>query len=100
MKLIHLEDEDLNSKISKGICLVDFYADWCGPCKMLAPILEEIKENVTIIKINVDKREDLGKEYNIMSIPTVIFFKDGKEVDKFIGFREKEEIEQMIKDIK
>lgn len=100
MKLIHLEKEDLNKEISKGVCLVDFYADWCGPCKMLAPILEELDGNLTIIKINVDKREDLAKEYNVMSIPTVIFFKEGKEVNKFVGFREKEEIEQIIKEIK
>ena len=100
MNLIHLKDEDLNSKISKGLCIVDFYADWCGPCKMLAPVLEELEGDLTIIKINVDKREDLAKEYSVMSIPTVIFFKDGKEKDKFIGFREKEEIEQIIKEIK
>lgn len=95
----HLEQEDLHEMIKQGIYLVDFYADWCGPCKMLAPVLETL-ENIEIIKVNVDEHRELAMEYGVMSIPTLIFFKDGVEVHKEIGFRPKEDLEHIIKDIK
>ena len=75
--LIHLQDENFKKEIKNGIVLVDFYADWCGPCKMVAPIIEELsqeKENVKFIKVNVDNHEEIAKEYGIMSIPTMIIF--------------------------
>ena len=94
----YLENENLNELVSNGVHVVDFYADWCGPCKMMGTILEQL-ENVSIIKINMDKHQELAKEYGIMSIPTLIFFKDGKEVKKEIGFKSKEEIENILNNI-
>ena len=80
----HLEkSEDFNTLIKDKV-LVDFYADWCGPCKMLAPLLEEIK-NVNILKVNVDLYPDLAAKYGIMSIPTLILFENSKELKKEIG---------------
>jgi thioredoxin 1 len=80
----------------KGIVIVDFYATWCGPCQMLSPILEELKEKYTVKKINVDEEIELAKENAIMSIPTVFIYKDGKLINKFIGYKTKEEIEKII----
>jgi len=94
--MLHLEKENFNELISNGTHLVDFYAEWCGPCKMLAPILEELDEKIDIIKVNVDEHEDLAREYGVMSIPTVIFFKDGEKKEELVGFRNKEELENII----
>lgn len=77
--------------------LVDFYADWCGPCKMLAPIMDEISENNEVYKVNVDKEESLARKYGVMSIPCVIAFKDGKEIGRSVGLKSKAEILKLIK---
>ena len=79
-----------------GIVIVDFYATWCGPCQMLSPILEELKEKYKVEKVNVDEHPDLAKENGIMSIPTVFIYKDKKLINKFIGYKTKEEIERLI----
>ncbi len=97
--MLHLEKENFNEIISKGTNLVDFYAEWCGPCKMLMPILEELDEKINIIKVNVDEHEDLAREYGIMSIPTLIFFKDGDIKKEIVGFKSKEELENIIDNI-
>ncbi|WP_297404380.1 thioredoxin [uncultured Cetobacterium sp.] len=78
----------------KGIVLVDFWADWCGPCKMLAPILEELSSETSAVigKVNVDESGDLAGEYGIRSIPTMIIFKDGEKVDQIVGLRQKSEL--------
>jgi thioredoxin 1 len=94
--MVHLEKEDFNELIKKGLHLVDFYAEWCGPCKMMMPVLESIEDRINIIKVNVDEHEDLAKEYRIMSIPTLIFFKDGELQEELVGFRSKEELEEII----
>ena len=97
MALIHLEDENLEDLINNNkILIVDFFATWCGPCKMLSPVLEEISKEVTVVKIDVDKHEQLARDYGIMSVPTLIFFKDKNEVDKHIGFIPIEKIRQII----
>lgn len=90
--LLHLKNEDLNEEIKEGKVLVDFYADWCGPCKMLAPVLEELSEErgTKIIKINVDEHEDLARKYAVMSIPTLIYFEEGNEKKKNVGFLPKD----------
>ena len=83
----------------KGKVLVDFYANWCGPCKMLRPILESIaseRSDKKIVSIDVDEAEDLAREYGIISIPCVILFEDGKEINRSIGLKSKSEIEGML----
>ncbi len=89
--------EDIQSL--KGIHLIDFYADWCGPCKMLGQVLETL-EDIDIIKINVDEEEELAKKYKIMSIPNMLLVKDGEIVKQMIGFRSKDEIIKEIESIK
>ncbi len=99
--MIHLEQEqDFNNYINEDKVLVDFYATWCGPCKLISPIIEEISkenENIKVIKIDVDKFPELSRKYGIMSIPTLIVFSKGKEVKKHIGYLEKEGIEDLLK---
>lgn len=93
----YLEKNNLNEMISDGITLVDFYADWCGPCKMLGSVLETMDLNV--IKVNTDKFPELAQKYGVMSIPTVYIYKDGVEQHKFIGFKSKEEIIEIINNL-
>ena len=91
--LKHLKDEIFDEEIKSGLVLVDFYADWCGPCRMVSPIIEELAKeiaNLKVIKINVDEREDVAKTYGIMSIPTILLFRDGQLEKKQIGFVPKE----------
>lgn len=96
----YLEKEsDFEKEINKELILVDFYADWCGPCKAMMPILEEL-ENIQILKINVDLFPDLASSYGIMSIPTLILFKNGKELDKKVGLINKSNLEKWLKENK
>ena len=93
-----LNNESFNEVLdSKNIVLVDFYADWCGPCKMLGPIMEEIAKEVKVYKVNVDDSGDLARSFGIMSIPCVIAFKDGKEINRSIGLKSKSELLEMVK---
>lgn len=86
--------------IKDGVVLVDFFATWCGPCKMLAPVLEELSEayegKATIIKVDVDAEQALAGQYGVMSIPTMILFKDGQAVKQVVGFQPKPQIENLI----
>lgn len=81
--------------IKDDLVLVDFRADWCGPCKMLEPVLEQIK-NIKIVKIDVDKNRDLCKRYGIMSIPTLLLFKDGELIQQNIGFMDLDTLTEWI----
>lgn len=92
----YLEKEEDFQNIIKGKVLVDFYADWCGPCKRQGVILEEIN-SIDVLKVNVDLFGNIARSYGIMSIPTLILFSSGQEIKKEIGFKTKEEIEEMIK---
>ena len=93
----HLEkEEDFYEIIKEGPIIVDFYADWCGPCKMLLPVLDEI-DFATILKVNVDEFPDIAKRFGIMSIPTLLFFKNGLEQNREIGYRVLDEIKEAYK---
>ena len=102
MKIEHLDNESFENAIkgAKTPVLVDFFATWCGPCKMLAPILEQVAEEmgdkVVIAKADIDECMELAQEYGIMSVPTMILFKEGAEVSRNIGFRGKPQIVEMI----
>ena len=89
----NFEEEVLKSE--KPV-LVDFYADWCGPCNAMAPVIEELATELDgkakVGKINVDENSDIAVEYNVMSIPTLIIFKNGKEEKRLVGLRDKEEL--------
>ncbi len=86
------------------IVLIDFYADWCGPCKMLAPVIKEIsekyKDKIKVCKVNVDNNQELAVKYNITNIPTLLFFKNGSLVNSSIGFVSKSELEEIINNFK
>ena len=93
----HINQDEFESTINANkMVLIDFYATWCPPCKMLAPILDEviaeIGDDVDIAKINVDENEKISQQFNVMSIPTLVLFKDGKQVDKTIGLMSKEQL--------
>jgi thioredoxin 1 len=95
---IFSKDDNFEELIKDGITLVDFYAEWCGPCRMMGPVLESLKD-VNVIKVNVDEFGDLSQKFRIMSIPTLIFFKDGEKVNEVVGFHSKEQIESIIKEL-
>ena len=94
--MVYLEKDNLDELIKEGNYLVDFYAEWCGPCKMLGPILEEIEDKINIIKVDIDKFQELTLKYRIMSVPTLIFFKDGGKVEEVVGFHDEEELLEII----
>lgn len=99
MKIIHLETEkdfkDLITKETK--VLVDFFATWCGPCKMLGPVLEKAESELKVIKVDTDEFEDLSREYGVMSIPTLVLIENGKEIKRNIGFIDKNNLENFLK---
>ena len=96
---VELINENFDELINEEKVLVDFYADWCGPCRMLSPIIDEVstEQNIKVIKVNVDNHEDIAKKYGIMSIPTIILFKNGEEKNKNIGLLSKEDLLEFIK---
>ena len=103
-KPIYITEKDFDEKVLKQEgkpVLVDFYADWCGPCKILGPILEEVAEEIgndaIISKLNIDQNQSKAMEYGVMSIPTLIVFKDGEIAEKLVGLRSKEDILDILK---
>ena len=92
MSVQKLNQNNFNNSIANGTALVDFYADWCGPCRMVSPIVDEIAEerrDITVGKVNVDDENAIAMKYGVMSIPTLIVFKDGKEKARIVGARPK-----------
>ncbi|MGB7595059.1 MAG: thioredoxin [Erysipelotrichaceae bacterium] len=98
MKVVN--EKEFDEIVAKGVTLVDFYADWCGPCKMIAPVLEQLQPEfegkVHMIKVDVDAEENLAMRYKVMSIPTILLFKDGKVVGQTMGFQPKAMLEKFI----
>lgn len=95
----YYKGEDFDSLVKEGVHVIDFYADWCGPCKMLGSILEEIND-VDIIKVNVDTYSDLANKFRIMSIPHLVFYKDGEIISSSVGFIDKETLLEKIEETK
>lgn len=102
MNVIEVNSGNYEKEILKSEkpVLIDFYANWCGPCKMMSPIVdeiaEELQENVTVGKVNVDENQDLAMEYGIMSIPTLVILKNGEPVKTFVGVTDKEKIKSAL----
>ncbi len=92
----YLEKNNLDELIKEGNYLVDFYAEWCGPCKMLHPVLESIEDKINIVKVDIDKFQELSSDYRIMSVPTLLFFKDGKKIEEIVGFHTEDELLEII----
>ncbi len=97
IKHIHSVDE-FKKEVASGTVLVDFFATWCGPCQMLSPVIEELDKqvNIKVLKIDVDEVSDLAREYRVMSIPTLIVFKDGKMSKKELGYMPLERLKALI----
>ncbi|HDT9055651.1 TPA: thioredoxin, partial [Staphylococcus pseudintermedius] len=94
MAIIEVKDSNFDEQIQSGVKLVDFWATWCGPCKMIAPVLEDLavdyEGKADILKLDVDQNQATAAKFEVMSIPTLIVFKDGQPVDKVVGFQPKE----------
>ena len=92
-------EKEFDEVIKKDKVIVDFYAEWCGPCKMLSPILDKVSKELSLdtYKVNVDDVEEVARRYGIMSIPTVMIFSKGEEVKKNVGFMEEEELKEFVK---
>lgn len=104
MALKHLEDKNFETDFPKtGKAVIDFYADWCGPCKMIAPIFEELSNEfsgkVEFFKVNIDKAMGTAEKFGVMSIPTIIYFKDGAKVEQTVGFLAKDLLKKKIESI-
>ncbi|WP_316570900.1 thioredoxin [Neobacillus sp. YIM B06451] len=100
MAISNVTDQNFAGEIGSGLVLVDFWAPWCGPCKMIAPVLEEVDsemgDKVKIVKLDVDENPETSAKYGVMSIPTLLVFKDGEQVDKVVGYQPKENLVSLL----
>ncbi|MBM3191059.1 MAG: thioredoxin [Chlamydiae bacterium] len=98
--IAYLNEEQFKEKIKIGVTLVDFYADWCGPCRMLTPVLETVAKDlqgkVTVAKVDIDQNQRVAGAYQVTSVPTMIVFKDGKEMNRLVGLRDAEGVKKFI----
>lgn len=98
--ILNLTDADFANEVKKGVTLVDFHAHWCGPCRMLAPVLEQVAADIEgkakIGKVDIDTEQKVSAEFQITSVPTMILFKDGREINRLVGLRSAEAIKEMI----
>lgn len=96
----HLAEDTFDKDIKSGLVLVDFYADWCGPCRMMTPVLEkvakEVKGKAVIGKLDIDQNQKIAAHFQVTSIPTLILFKEGKEVGRLVGLRDADAVKQFI----
>lgn len=96
----YLNDENFQTEISNGVTLVDFYADWCGPCRMIAPIIEELASELngkaSIAKLDIEGAQQTTSNFHVTSIPTIILFKNGQEVKRIVGLKDKETLRTMV----
>src|SRR5690625_5121979 len=100
MAISEVNDKNFTQETAEGLVLVDFWAPWCGPCKMIAPVLEELDgdlgDTVKIVKLNVDDNQETAGKYGVMSIPTLLLIKDGNVVDQVVGFQPKEALAELV----
>lgn len=101
---IHLDDANFDEFVKKGVAVVDFWAEWCGPCRIMGPIFEdaadELKGKIKFGKVDVDSNQELAQRFEVMSIPTLVFFKDGEQVDQAVGVLSKKDLIARLKEIK
>ncbi len=90
-------EDDFNIVVEKGTWLVDFSATWCGPCRMLEPVLDEFGKDNQVLKVDIDKFMELAGTFNIMSVPTLLVFKDGRLVTQDVGYRNIEQLKELVK---
>lgn len=99
----HLNDENFNEGIAQGVVLVDFYADWCGPCRMLAPIIEELANEMngkmTVAKVDTDQSVNVAAHYEVTSIPTMILFKNGAIAKRVVGLKDLDGLRKMVSEV-
>ncbi|WP_409302054.1 thioredoxin [Peribacillus sp. SCS-155] len=100
MAIVNATDQTFTNETSEGLVLADFWAPWCGPCKMIAPVLQELDsemgETVKIVKVDVDENQETAGKFGVMSIPTLLLFKNGEVVDKVVGFQPKEALAELV----
>lgn len=102
----HIEDEKILTEVinTDKLVIIDFFAEWCGPCQMLTPVLKSLEqkysEEINIYKVNVDESQNATMRYGVTAMPTLIFFKNGEEVERQVGYMDENELDKMIKELK